>query len=75
MKRFSYKNLVTVLGNLCDRHLVFSKAVQNTFDEVYENLENLEKKIDGCEYSETDETLTVPTMLGTVADETLTLTY
>lgn len=71
MKWFSHNNLVSVLTTLASRYKTFSSAVNNTFAEVYENLEYLESLCNGCTYDEAEEMLTVPIALGTVVDEIL----
>ena len=73
IKWLSHGNLKQIANHHNQSLATLSSAVQSTFDEVYENLEALDKAVGGFSYSEADETLTVPAENGTVADETLVL--
>ena len=48
-------------------------AVMATFEEVYDNLDELDGKISGITYSSDTETVTIPNSIGTYNNETITL--
>lgn len=73
IKWLSQKNLKQFAKQHNQTLASLSSAVQSTFEEVYENLEAIDKKVGGFSYSEADEVLTVPAEHGTVTDETLIL--
>lgn len=72
MDNFSRKSLQHLANAVNGNMAAFSSAVAETFKEVYENMEAIDEKVGGCSYSPESETLVVPSMMGSVADETLT---
>lgn len=73
MKWLSQKNLEQFSDNNNENFVKLLLTVKNTFQEVYENMEELEKCLEGCSYSETEKMLTVPAVVGTVNNKTLIL--
>lgn len=73
MKWLSEKNLKQFSDNNNENFVKLLLTVKNTFQEVYENMEELEKRLEGCSYSETEKMLTVPVVVGAVSNKTLIL--
>lgn len=73
IKWFSQGNLKQFANHHNETLAALSSAVASTFEEVYDNLEAIDKCVGGFSYSEADRTLTVPAENGTVADNTLIL--
>lgn len=49
MEWFSYESLKRLVSNLMGRHNTFTQSVTNTFSEVYENLENIDRRVEALE--------------------------
>jgi len=72
MDYFSRQSLAHLANAVNGNMANFSAAVSETFNEVYENMTAIDEKVGGCSYSAASETLTVPSLMGRAANETLT---
>ncbi len=73
MNNVSYGNLQRLMNRIRGDMSAVAAGSVATFEEVYKNMEALDERIEGVSYSAVTETITIPTSIGSFANETIIL--
>lgn len=73
MKWFSGKNLQRLISLIHSDLTVFLSSIEQTFQEVYVNMDALDEKISGVTYSSETETIVIPESIGSYDGQTETV--